>query len=541
MSRITKNIRSVSKHGTQFPAKIIDTFNDRATARMLANGAIYRNLIVVGGPAEIGDSCHVDLTTPKPTIVMPSKRYDIPPEHLQTIRAIRVAGGPAPADPPVPPQPELPEDDITKYPDLPDDQNYPPPYAPPPQPEGGVYPKNPDGLRDAIENAPPGSSIYVPEGIYGNPEGNGRNSGYDDIIFIPDGVKIYGAGPDKTIIAFTFESGHKNILKNLSIRLKEGPSNFLVGLILRADVELDNVWIWVECTSAVPAACVTNIFDSHLDCNKVDIRGTNAQGIWADINGGLEQGHTLAHFSIFNWPIGQTPPQNMSYWSMPPQITMNSTIPPAPETWAHEGVAVILGWYGRQGLAGPLYWEWRQENGEREGDPNLKMEDLSYYVDAGFSKPSYMDMEMSASDESYPDRINYEARNTPIYDGDLVEWIHDATVYGGDKDYVIPMLTRYGTYADPGGYYHLTLERAYIDSPADGKIYLSPYRMIVTMQDSSVIGGIDMLFYGMAVLKNTFYDTGVGQIIVQQGVGPPVYYGEFEPTVSYPGMYWMQE
>ena len=68
-SRISKDIRVNVKAGTRIPAVVVDTFGGRASARMLGNGALMRNLHVTGGPVIKGDNVYIDFTTATPHIV----------------------------------------------------------------------------------------------------------------------------------------------------------------------------------------------------------------------------------------------------------------------------------------------------------------------------------------------------------------------------------------------------------------------------------------------------------------------------------------
>lgn len=69
-TQISKNIRSNVKTGTSVAAKVVDVFVGRASVRLVQNGALIRNLEVVGGPVKIGDSVKVDFTTARPTVVV---------------------------------------------------------------------------------------------------------------------------------------------------------------------------------------------------------------------------------------------------------------------------------------------------------------------------------------------------------------------------------------------------------------------------------------------------------------------------------------
>jgi len=96
MNRINKNTRQAVKRGTQYPAVVVDVHGNRASARLSTNGAIIHNLLVVGGPVEVGDSVSVDYTTPEPTIVSVAKEWMTMDDLLRALKKI-----PAP-DPPEP-------------------------------------------------------------------------------------------------------------------------------------------------------------------------------------------------------------------------------------------------------------------------------------------------------------------------------------------------------------------------------------------------------------------------------------------------------
>jgi hypothetical protein len=75
MSKLSRDLRVSAKRGTSVPASVVDVFFGRASARLSNNGAIVRNLAVIGGPVEIGDTVMVDYTTPEPTIVAIGKEW----------------------------------------------------------------------------------------------------------------------------------------------------------------------------------------------------------------------------------------------------------------------------------------------------------------------------------------------------------------------------------------------------------------------------------------------------------------------------------
>lgn len=69
MSKLGRDIRSNVKSGASIPAIVIDVFYGKVTVKLAGNGAIMRNLSVVGGPVEAGTLVQVDFTTYEPTVV----------------------------------------------------------------------------------------------------------------------------------------------------------------------------------------------------------------------------------------------------------------------------------------------------------------------------------------------------------------------------------------------------------------------------------------------------------------------------------------
>lgn len=73
--RLSRQIRRGARAGTHMPAVVVDVFFNRVSARLSSNGAIVRNLPVVGGPVDVGDTVFVDYTTPEPTAVAIGKEW----------------------------------------------------------------------------------------------------------------------------------------------------------------------------------------------------------------------------------------------------------------------------------------------------------------------------------------------------------------------------------------------------------------------------------------------------------------------------------
>lgn len=69
MTELSRNIRASVKQGGSLPAVVVEVFYDRATIKLAGNGAVMRNLSVIGGPVVAGQLVQVDFTTPVPTVV----------------------------------------------------------------------------------------------------------------------------------------------------------------------------------------------------------------------------------------------------------------------------------------------------------------------------------------------------------------------------------------------------------------------------------------------------------------------------------------
>jgi hypothetical protein len=73
MTQLSRQIRTSVKQGGGFPAVVVDVFYGKASVRLAANGAIMRNLKVVGGPVVAGQTVEVDFTTPEPRVLAVSQ------------------------------------------------------------------------------------------------------------------------------------------------------------------------------------------------------------------------------------------------------------------------------------------------------------------------------------------------------------------------------------------------------------------------------------------------------------------------------------
>lgn len=85
--RLNRDIRTLIKQGNQFPAVVLDVHGDgRATVKLSYGGQRLRNLPVVGGLVNVGDTVIVDFGSYQPIVKTPASAQ-ISPELLSQITA----------------------------------------------------------------------------------------------------------------------------------------------------------------------------------------------------------------------------------------------------------------------------------------------------------------------------------------------------------------------------------------------------------------------------------------------------------------------
>jgi hypothetical protein len=102
MSKLSQDIRANVKAGARIPAKVVDILFEKASVRLLSNGATYHKLDVVGGPVYIGQVVTADFSTVPPTVnasglmtltgqeppTHPDKPFKVAPRAKETTIAI---------------------------------------------------------------------------------------------------------------------------------------------------------------------------------------------------------------------------------------------------------------------------------------------------------------------------------------------------------------------------------------------------------------------------------------------------------------------
>ena len=183
MSRISKTVRTAVRSGTSVPATIVDIISSsRASARLSGNGAIYRNLVVIGGPAQKGDSCHVDLTTPEPTIIMVGKTWMTEDDVNRMLKKLPKSSAGSTFD-------------IDKI------------WVFSSSVGATPYSRDGDGLKDALSGASPGDKVVVPAG----------SITYNEAYTVPEKVNVVGFGRERTIIYQKVYLNRGSSLSHISI------------------------------------------------------------------------------------------------------------------------------------------------------------------------------------------------------------------------------------------------------------------------------------------------------------------------------------
>jgi hypothetical protein len=227
MRNIPRSLRHGAKQATSFPSIVIDKIRDRVSVRLSTNGAVYRNLKLVGGPVQIGQLVYTDFTTPEPTVVAPGIDYSQAFEEIE-----RRIEEPLPA-PPQPPAPVYEQDMIEVW--LEDqwylDSNNDVVKI---LPCFGYYPVTPTGLQTAIEACPPFGLISIPE----TPDGI---TGDFDFWYYQS---IVGKGRDKTFIYGQTRFRNGTFIQDLTIDhdpTSLGPGYFAVGMVLYGDLFMRDI------------------------------------------------------------------------------------------------------------------------------------------------------------------------------------------------------------------------------------------------------------------------------------------------------------
>lgn len=192
MSKLSRDLRASAKRGTHIPATVVEALFNRASARLSNNGAIVRNLAVIGGPVEKGDTVLVDYTTPEPTIVAIGKEwvsFDDLNNALSRLDTPRGSGT------------------ITLAVDL---------FV------GGslyrVYSPDVQGLGQALTDAADGDSVHY------------HNACLTTDVTVPEGVSLIGLDPVNCVIKGKITLGSGSYLQNIGAHHTASSGSDTIGV-----------------------------------------------------------------------------------------------------------------------------------------------------------------------------------------------------------------------------------------------------------------------------------------------------------------------
>ncbi len=237
MSQLSRDIRKNVRSNVSVPGTIIDIFYGRASVRLTSNGAIYRNLDVVGGPVVVGQNVRVDFTTAKPTIVA-TGAAGLDLNALKKLLAGLDTG-----------QRTQTQITITLF-------------------SGGavkaMYPPNETGLGQALTDANIGDVVFLPDiDVTGD-------------YVMPGGVCMSGLSKGQSIIRGHVDVGEEGVLLNVC-SIQEYKSGLVYGVKLAHLATVDSCYIYLLNTSG---SAIGVYADGKIECyaNDNDAFAYNSEG-----------------------------------------------------------------------------------------------------------------------------------------------------------------------------------------------------------------------------------------------------------------------
>jgi len=237
MSHISKDIRANVRSNASIPGVIIDIFYGKASVRLTNNGAIYRNLDVVGGPVAIGQNVRVDFTTAKPTVVATGAAgFDL--DALKRLLAGLETG-----------QGNETQITITLF-------------------SGGavkaMYPPNETGFGQALTDANSGDVVFLPDvDLTGD-------------FIMPNGICVSGINKGQTIVRGHVDVGESGVLLNIS-SIQEYLSGLVYGVKLAHLAKVDSCHIYLLNTSG---SAIGVFAEGKIECyaNDNDVYAYTSEG-----------------------------------------------------------------------------------------------------------------------------------------------------------------------------------------------------------------------------------------------------------------------
>ena len=538
---LRKSVRNVSKQGNLIPATVISSAGNRATVRLLSNGAVYRTLKVVGGPVTNGQVVAIDMNSDIPIIVAPGlpaqdlPSFDIPrPKSASkkppTLPKIVVT----PNQPPVPPGSDPPIADPDQDPEDPDVINYPP---------------DDDGLIDALDDVEDNGTVYIPEGTFSAITVGGCSDNTQCSKYYRKNVHIVGAGIGKTILTGRITTIVPCFISDLSIIIDGDDSENLVGFWWESDVTVERVD--VECSNAGSGLALGaySEFENHINLKNVSLLGDN-YGMYL-FGGGVNLAYPYTFYDFLGWA------------SYPDDIHVNY----ADLTW--DEVTASAGWHCYSGALGivaakpvdmtglevHIVYDITSGSSVVWGTNAVhKLETLDTYIGTyGGSPPAeYVgENHCDVQDQGYVMYVNGNSGSGVSYGpGDEIEWVWthspDFEACNDMHNRIWFSITRLVDENHSGVPQTWEFKRAYILYPDGTKENIKPFRCYCYAQDSQIdcVSGSDIYLENYTTLEynNLIYGskTGGGTIVFKPLNQPATYFGD-EPTATYPGQNWVQE
>jgi len=220
MRNIPRSTRAAVRQGNSYPSTVIDKIKDRVSVRLSTNGAIYRNLKLVGGPVSVGQLVYTDFTTPEPTVVAPGIDYSGRFEQIENMFDDQLPRPEGPIDP------VYESDQIEVYQEGYWMRESTGEFVKLGKPQ--YFPVDATGLQGAIEACYIYGAIWIPDTPTGGIAGN-----FDFWYY----QSVFGKGRTKTQITgqTTWRTGWYIQGLTLEHPVTAGPGAYNVGMVLYGD------------------------------------------------------------------------------------------------------------------------------------------------------------------------------------------------------------------------------------------------------------------------------------------------------------------
>lgn len=573
MRGIARGVRTVVKQGNSVPAVVVDVHGVRASVQLAGNGALYRNLRVVGGPVEIGETVHVDFTTSEPTIVAPGKSTVIyadagkkrPPQSTFAPGSV-TTGSAAPTSG----SPNPPDSDVIWVTDQ---------YGAIQGNEYG-YPATSGGLDTAI--AAVGTHrywwIWLPT----------CTIDIGGVVNWPYYIRVTGRGMHSTRLIGQFDVKHGSLFKDMTWEhtASGSPGVAETQVVLHGDCSFSDMFFSVSVTSG-SAVILSNAHSVNVSADNCQFYSSHI-GVWWNMIGERFDLWESTRFMTYWW-TGEPPwytevidgGDEGNYLRFKALSTFDAG------AWIQDGF--ILGLHARlYNQINSTVWLHFDTSGSggfgdvdipwtSAGAKTIKIEDGSFFADSGNIPPSDATPPIPVEDETDPTYVNsYDSWNS-ISRGDELIFVFTNQDFGLGSNYSLSPWQNYAgnqtphTFLDPGdqedvwfylvrgmGDYNtapdsrrhqngydldMHLKYAYVMWPGGSKLWISPmmvtseFRMCSFATLSQDIIAPDHTYAKVDSATMASIQSYIGNVLLTSDIGR-VIVSSTEPTPAPPGYYW---